>query len=458
MSTVTITIDEQTVEVASGKTVIQAAHEAGIHIPYYCYHPGLIPDGNCRICLVKVEKAPKLMVACKTPVADGMVISTDIDEVHDAQHSVMEFMLLNHPIDCPVCDQAGECKLQDYYFEHNLQNSRFKESKNHKPKAQEFGPHVMFDGERCIMCSRCVRFCRDVTETYELGLLNRGDRTLIALASGKTLDNPYSMNVVDICPVGALTSRDFRFRKRVWFMDEQPGSCPGCATGCAVRYDFDPRENKIYRVRGDKALDVNGYWMCDDGRALHLRGEENRQSEPVGFAADAASEFAARWMAADKKLLLVDPAQSNEVYTAIKALSASADLRGAPGYGLDDGYKVEEDNLLIHADKNPNRAGRDKILGKLDEWDGAASLDGYDLIVLVGRDRGGLPAGSVLVSPWQAVSEDVAVLPATTWWESQGTSLNVDGVERPVNRVLKTPAAARDGSQWLQLLQEGAAV
>ena len=457
MSTVSITIDGQTIEVAAGTTIIQAAHAAGLRIPYYCYHPGLIPDGNCRICLVKVEKAPKLMVACKTPVAAGMVVRTTTEEVHAAHRSVMEFMLINHPLDCPVCDQAGECKLQDYYFDNDLQNSRFKESKNHKPKVQELGKHVVFDAERCIMCSRCVRFCRDVTETNELGLINRGDRTQIALASGTTLDNPYSMNVVDICPVGALTSRDFRFRKRVWFLDEQPSTCPGCSTGCAVRYDFDARENQIYRVRADKDLNVNGYWMCDDGRFLHLRGETNRQLEPAGFAGDAAGEFAARWVAATKRLILMDPAQTNEVYAAVKALAGSAELRAAPGFAKTDGYTTTQDNLLIAADKNPNRAGREKVLGILPEWDGETALKGFDLVVLIGRDSGYLPVGSVVISPWSATSAGVSVLPAASWWEQSGTTVTASGVDRPVRAVIKAPAAARSAVEWLAMLGAGVA-
>ena len=206
----TVEIDGRRVEVPDGETVIQAAERLGVEIPHYCWHPGLPIAGNCRMCLVDIEKSPKLQIACNTRVTDGMVVHTTSEKTHAAQRAVLEFLLINHPIDCPVCDQAGECKLQEYYMDYDRQRSRVPlPQKVHKKKAKPIGPLVILDQERCILCSRCVRFVDEVTHTSELAFYQRGDHVDLDLAPGKVLDNKYSGNVVDICPVGALTSRDF---------------------------------------------------------------------------------------------------------------------------------------------------------------------------------------------------------------------------------------------------------
>src|SRR5262245_7391880 len=221
-----IEIDGRTIEVEEGVNVIQAADRLGIEIPHYCWHPGLTVAGNCRMCLVEIEKSPKLQIACNTRVTDGMKVSTRSDKTVAAQKAVLEFLLINHPIDCPVCDQAGECKLQEYYMDYDRQESRVPLGQTVKEgKALPIGPLVMHDQERCILCARCTRFLDEVTKTSELGIYSRGDHSEIELAPGKTLDNKYSANVVDICPVGALTSRDFRFRARVWYQERTPSVC-----------------------------------------------------------------------------------------------------------------------------------------------------------------------------------------------------------------------------------------
>ncbi|MFQ5540318.1 MAG: 2Fe-2S iron-sulfur cluster-binding protein, partial [Candidatus Binatia bacterium] len=222
MDTVKITIDAREIETTKEKTVIQAAADAGISIPHYCYHPKLSIAGNCRICLVEIEKTPKLQIACNSRVNEGMVVKTQSPQVLEARKAIMEFLLINHPLDCPICDQAGECSLQNYYMEHSLKDSHFLEQKEHNRKREIFGPNVVFDAERCIKCTRCVRFLEEVTRTDELTITNRGDQSTIALFPGKTLDNPLSANVNDICPVGALTDRDFRFKVRVWYLKTTP--------------------------------------------------------------------------------------------------------------------------------------------------------------------------------------------------------------------------------------------
>jgi NADH-quinone oxidoreductase subunit G len=263
---VTLTIDGRSVQVKKGTNLIEAAKVAGVEVPHYCYHPHLSVAGNCRMCQVSVKGQPKLTIACNTNVAEGMEVQTHLSskDVADAQAATLEFILINHPLDCTVCDQAGHCKLQDYHYQYNARSSRFLEEKVHKPKAIPLGPTVMLDGERCIMCTRCIRFCDEVTQTSELGMLNRGDQSVIAVSPGKELDNPLSGTVVDLCPVGALTHREWRFNTRIWFTKQTDAICPGCSTGCNVK--VAERDGEIVHVKARRNDAVNKEWLCDEGR------------------------------------------------------------------------------------------------------------------------------------------------------------------------------------------------
>ena len=280
MDPVKLTIDGREITTTRGSTVIQAAADEGIAIPHYCYHPKLSVPGNCRMCLVEIEKMPKLQIACNTKVNDGMAVKTQSLRVLEARKAVMEFLLINHPLDCPICDQAGECWLQDYYMQHNLKESRFDERKEHDRKRELFGPNVIFDAERCIKCTRCVRFLQEVTHTEELTVLNRGDDSTIALFPGKTLDNPLSANINDICPVGALTDRDFRFKVRVWNLENTPSVCPGCSTGCNIT--IGSYQNRIARFKPRINEEVNSHWICDEGRyCFHPLTDGERLTSPL---------------------------------------------------------------------------------------------------------------------------------------------------------------------------------
>lgn len=259
-----LTIDDKQLEFKQGQTIIEAARDHGIEIPHFCWHPKLSVSGNCRICLVEVEKMPKLVIACSTLAAEGMVVHTKSEKVIAAQNAVMEFLLINHPLDCPICDEAGECKLQDYAYKYSVGESRFVEEKVHKDKRVALGPRVMFDGERCISCSRCIRFCDEIAKDPELTFVKRGDRVTIITYPGEEMDNPYSMNTIDICPVGALTSRDFRFKARVWDMSSTNSICVGCSRGCNT--EVWVRNNEILRLTPRHNEEVNSYWMCDHGR------------------------------------------------------------------------------------------------------------------------------------------------------------------------------------------------
>ncbi|HMO02309.1 MAG TPA: 2Fe-2S iron-sulfur cluster-binding protein [Oligoflexia bacterium] len=263
---VNIMIDGRAVSVPAGINLIEAAKLAGIEIPHYCYHPALSIAGNCRMCQVEVKGARKMEIACNTIVKEGMEVATHHSSraVADSQAAVLEMILINHPLDCTVCDQAGHCKLQDYHYQYNAKDSRFLEEKERKVKAQPLGPTVMLDGERCIMCSRCVRFCDEVTGTAELGIANRGDRSVIVVHPDRELNNPFSGTVVDLCPVGALTHRQWRFNTRIWFTKQVDSICPGCSTGCNVK--LASRDSQIVQVKARWNADVNKEWLCDYGR------------------------------------------------------------------------------------------------------------------------------------------------------------------------------------------------
>lgn len=263
---VEITIDGRKISVPAGTNLIEAAKMAGIDIPHYCYHKDLSIAGNCRMCQCEVKGRPKLEIACNTTAQAGMEVSTHLSSqvVADAQAATLEFILINHPLDCTVCDQSGHCKLQDYHYEYNARPSRFVEDKVNKVKAEPLGPNVILDGERCIMCTRCIRFCDEVTKTSELGMLNRGDKSVIAINQGKELDNALSGTVVDLCPVGALTHRNWRFNSRIWYTDQFDSICTGCSTGCNVKVAV--RDNEVVQVKARYNGAVNKEWLCDEGR------------------------------------------------------------------------------------------------------------------------------------------------------------------------------------------------
>jgi len=273
----TVTINDRAVEVAAGTNLIEAGQKVGVQIPHYCYHPRLSVVGQCRMCLVEIEvggkKMPKLQTACSTQVErDGMVVRTGTPEVAEAVKGMMEFLLINHPLDCPICDQAGECGLQDYSFKHGMAFSRFQfEDKRTYPGRERIplGANVLLNMNRCIQCTRCVRFTEEIAKTGELGFFNRGARTEIGTFPGKPLDNPLATCVVDVCPVGALTSTRFRFAERVFYLDKKPSLCTGCDIGCNITIEHRKGDIKRYKPRYNP--EVNDYWMCDYGRSTHER-------------------------------------------------------------------------------------------------------------------------------------------------------------------------------------------
>jgi NADH-quinone oxidoreductase subunit G len=362
-----ITIDGKELEVDPKLTIIQAASQNGIHIPHFCWHPKLSVAGNCRICLVEVEKIPKLVIACATQVVDGMSVKTKSEKVVKARNSVMEFLLINHPLDCPICDEAGECKLQNYAYKYSVGASRFQEDKGHKPKRVELGPYVLLDVERCIMCSRCIRFSEEIAHQPVLTFTERGTHVILTTFPGTHLDNPYSMNVIDICPVGALTSRDFRFKARVWEMSSTESICIGCARGCNTHMWV--RNNEILRLTPRKNEEVNSYWMCDDGRVNSFKhvASEKRLNGPL-IRKDGVKVEVGWDEAISKVVSELHTYRKHEIAGIASAFATNEDnyifhrffkeVIGSKNIGvLSHMNSKDEDDLLIRADKTPNSYG-----------------------------------------------------------------------------------------------------
>ncbi|MBI4239233.1 MAG: (2Fe-2S)-binding protein [Deltaproteobacteria bacterium] len=361
-----ITINGQGYDVPAGKTVLQVCLEQGIKIPYFCYHHKLSIAGNCRMCLVEVVGRPKLEISCNCPVQEGMEIKTDSPVVLEARKSVLEFILINHPLDCPICDQAGECKLQDQYFDHSAVPYRFREQKVQKPKAVPLGPLVVLDDERCILCTRCVRFCDEVPKAHEIALSERGDRSTIVTYGTEGMKNAYSLNTVDICPVGALTSRDFRFGKRVWFLSKTPSLCTGCSTGCNVW--LDQERGVAYRYRPRENNDVNECWMCDEGRLTYkyinapdrvvtpfARSPENRQWTRASWDTVLAQlrTILAQVSVAERAVVLSAQCSNEENFAWTRLVRET--WAGARLFATRREYpNPSEDQILRHCDKNPN--------------------------------------------------------------------------------------------------------
>ena len=378
-----IAVPKTTPDPLTGKplptTMIQACTAAKVDVPHYCYHPKLPVVGNCRMCLVefgtpalgpdrkpvlnpdgspKIAKSPRPAIACATPISPGMEIYTTTPGVKQMREGVLEFLLINHPLDCPICDQAGECKLQEYSVDYGQASSRFAEEKVHKPKHVDLGPRIVLDDERCILCTRCIRFSKDIAGDDALGIINRGSYNTLSAYPGKAFDNNYTLNTVDICPVGALTSKDFRFQMRVWFLKETRSVCTSCATGCNII--IGSREEKIYRYEPRENDAVNSCWMCDYGRLNYKWiGDEKRLTE-VRNGANATT-----WGVALKEIsaklaqsrpgsvaIVASARQTNEELFLLSRLAKKFEAL------TDSVPRIQQgDKLLLSADRNPNSNG-----------------------------------------------------------------------------------------------------
>lgn len=478
-------------------TMIQACSMHGVEIPHYCYHPKLPVAGNCRMCLVEfgmpamdrsrkpilnddgtpqIRKMPRPAIACATAIAPNMEIYADSDGSKQMRESVLEFLLINHPLDCTICDQAGECKLQEYSYEHGQTASRFVEAKVHKPKQVDLGPRIMLDDERCILCSRCIRFTRDVAGDDALGFVNRGSYNTLGTYPGKAFDNNYTLNTVDICPVGALTSKDFRFKMRAWFMKESKSLCSSCGTGCNIT--VGSRENKIYRLQPRDNDAVNSSWMCDSGRLNYKwQGASNRLKEVTAKRGDIREVLS--WSAAlneisDKlrsfgegEVAFVGSAQQTTEELYLLKLLANR-FKGLTDSTPNTG---EGDELLVSEDKNPNTNGtivtkisnaksQGKKLGKIAQGIEEGSIKAL-VVFRTDLTKHNIPQELLESLDLLVVSDihktnlaDISdyLLPGCAHFEKRGTFINTKGRLQKFMKAVEAPGDARPEWEFLHEL------
>jgi NADH-quinone oxidoreductase subunit G len=483
---VKVVIDGREAEVPKGTTILNAARSIGVDIPVFCYHEGLSVAANCRMCLVETNKAAKLQPSCQVTVMPGMEVKTRSPRVLEARKGVLEFILLNHPVDCPICDQAGECVLQDNYDAHSLAPSGFDFKKNRKAKVEDIGPHVVLDAERCILCTRCIRFCDEVAHAHQLDIKHRSTHAEITVYPGERLDNPYSLCTVDLCPVGALTSKDFRFKKRAWFVAGVETVCTWCARGCNLRADVsEATEAHQFPLLTDKAQAVvkpelkpsrierlvpfsnpavNRWWACDEGRlAFHwfeqgratayaVKGQPVVEESALAVAADALHDGERVDLVVSEVLALED------LWVAFQA--ARGPFGGRPVYlsGRPEGCG---DEVLIRSDRNPNRAGL-KLLARHFglELRPVAKLKpqaGRAVLALCPQDHDSawvkaceVAGASVVLTAWRTPGAPVTVtLPCASPFERGGLYVSFEGYVQEGRKVLAAPAGVR--SPWVHL-------
>jgi len=462
-----LTIDGKLIEVEDGTTILEAAKRLGIKIPHYCYHPALTIAGNCRMCVVEVEGQSKPVISCREAVKEGMVVHTKSPMAIEMRRSVLEFQLINHPVDCPVCDQSGECWLQDYYFEHSRQSSRLIEEKVHKPKAVRIGPNVMLDAERCVECTRCIRFCDEITKTHEMTMEDRSDHSTISIYPRRQLDNPYSLCTVDLCPVGALTSADFRFKKRVWFLTSTPSICNWCSTGCNIF--IDSHDGIVYRYRPRENSDVNGAWLCDAGKLSYKQiHADNRVFYPLITIDD---EF--RRVSWDEAILkLQESMKETKPEEIVGILSARATVEENEAFALFLREKIETtnlcwsgldsdsgfgDQLIRDADRNPNVRGVTAITEK--RFDQTPNAKGYFILDGVTDEElmkivSSKPDWIVLIASHYDEKRryPTVILPKATFAEQSGTFVNRKGMKQRFEKAIEPKGESLLGTEIAERL------
>ena len=487
-----IIIDNKEIECREGIPVLLAAVEAGWNVPNYCYHPGLSVVASCRLCLMEMKMphpqtqemgwAPKLLPSCQAPVRDGMEVRFNSEPVKKSQEACMEFFLLNHPLDCPVCDQAGECLLQDYSYQFGRAESRMVDQKLVNPK-KDLGLHTLLYQDRCVMCTRCVRVTQEVSGTHELCIVNRGARLEIDVFPGMPLDNPLQGNVVDVCPVGCLLDKDFLFKRRVWELTGTPSVCPGCSTGCAIRVDHV--DEKVYRLKPRFNPKVNEWWMCDEGRfGFKYVEDENRITRPI--VRRGLDETTPAWEdlpnilrfrfvehvrehGSEKVVGMLSPFMAcEEAWLLVQFLRDVAPdcalaIGPVPSRGENQSFPVGAEGdavrFTIRSEKCPNRRGIEMVLDAA----GGTTLGHEEFVERCGKGEftgawivGGYPEAWVekdfakaikkldwLVAhdlfPSDLTKSAAVVLPARAWVERDGCFVNATGLVQPFSRAISPP-------------------
>lgn len=492
MEIVNIKINGKAIKVQKGLNLIQAARKAGVKIPHYCYHEGLSIAGNCRMCLVEIENQPKLVPGCATLVQEGMSIWTTTEKVKEAQASVLEFLLINHPLDCPICDQSGECKLQDYYMKYGKYDSRFIENKIKREKAKIIGEHIVLDQERCILCTRCIRFCQEIIKQQQLGLFSRGDYAYIDIYDNKMLDTLYSGNLADICPVGALTDRDFRFKCRVWFLESTKSICPGCSRGCNIFIHHQQQKpylwngRRIYRIKPRFNSMINKWWICDIGRYGFNYVDEKRIPYPKKRQDSTFIKIS--WNEAyfeiaqilkdiikkepSKLAAILSPHLTNEDLYVGKLFFDSLGCADIHYSAISS--NLYEDDLLIKKDKFPNTKGAEllnvaKGVAGTKEILQKAKEGYYSCLYIVGQDLVKNYGEDFIVEAFQKVKTVIMqisnenetskfanyILPAATFAEKDGTFINFESIIQKLNKAFAAfELSKRDWEIFIELSKE----
>lgn len=493
----TFQLDGKEIPFEQGDTIIKAAYRQGIEIPHYCWHPGLSAPANCRMCLVEIKPAagqravmldivewdaalgdyrprqkPKLLPACQMQAVEGQEVVSELSaHVKEARSAVQELLLLNHPVDCPICDQAGECKLQDYWLEHQATQKRMRDEPVHKPKAVSFGDTIVYDGERCVMCTRCVRFMEEVAKDPVLEMRERGNLNEIAVAPGRKLEGNYTFMTEHVCPVGALTTKDFRFKARVWFLKSAKSVCQGCATGCNAWLDYDPRYGKVQRYRPRDNEAVNKFWMCDEGMLSYRRAHEGRVVEAKAkgqtVTVEAAAEAAGKALATAQGDLLAVVLSARYSLEDNLALLDLARAAGTSSVYWSGGAMGKGDDVLMHPDKNPNTKGVEHLApqakpfrrlvedirgGKVSAaitLGGAAPSDDPEDATALGM----LSAHVALTAHEGPLSKPASiVLPAASWAEATGTYVNAKAMKQVSEKAIEPQGASRPAFQLVLLV------
>jgi NADH-quinone oxidoreductase subunit G len=451
---VNLTIEGRQVSVPEGMTILEAAKTAGVLIPHYCYHPGLKIAGVCRMCLVEVEKMPKLAPSCATTVAEGQVVSVYSQKALDARKGVLELLLINHPLDCPICDQAGECELQDYTFQEGRADSRYREPKRFNP-AEDFGGDVLYVTNRCILCTRCVRFMGDVAGDRALCVEERGDRAHIGIAPDHDLSHPWAANVIDLCPVGALISKDFANKARAWELDRTASICPNCSQGCNIT--LETRDQALVRMKPRSNSDVNHFYLCDEGRLdYNWVNRDDRLETPVVVGQPASWEAALAHAGSALKggaaSVVASASLSNEALWLLKQAVGTGKFRVATGAeaplpGVPD--------LALRADRAPNATGAELLgFSRADQPLAGAGA----VVVIAGDDCEGLDTAALAsaktvifigtVAP-KGLPASATLLPIANFAEEEGTFTNLRGRVQRYLQARPAPGYAR--ASWMAL-------
>jgi NADH-quinone oxidoreductase subunit G len=460
---VNVTIDGALVSVPKGITIIEAAKQAGILVPHYCYHPSLPSPAVCRMCLVEVEKAPKLMPACVTQVAEGQVVHVDSEKAKKAREGVLELLLINHPLDCPICDQAGECELQDYVFQEGRAGTRYAEYAKRYSPVEDFGPDILYVPNRCILCTRCVRFMEDVAEEPVLNVSDRGDRAYIGIAPQQRLDHSWAGNVVDLCPVGSLLSKDFLHKARAWDLDKSASVCPGCTQGCNI--SIDTRDDVVVRLRPRPNLEVNRHFICDYGR-MNYRWMNRGDRVEAPLVRDGNRHVATDWDTAldrlgqltrgisGSALIVASGRASVESLGLVRLMLGRLNVTAivqvplgeeAPLAGIPD--------LALRRERAPNLAGAE-LLGYRSDWSQLGrELPGSGLVIVLDADLTDEEQAAVASTPGalvvlgtvfpEGLRNAELVLPITNMAEENGTYVNRDRRIQRYNQAKAQPGMAR---------------